>query len=155
MSSIFLILILFISFKSLAEEDNLSIVAVGEATIEKDKMVIQDPYVSGQLTAAQKSASLEFVKLLRNDFSFYQKKFYLIEAAPNNTSFRQTTNYDYWNSKGIRYLGTASVDRSGDSMKVTVQFEDIKDRKQIYNQTITTNIASLRSTGHEMANGVY
>ncbi len=147
--------LLSFSFQAFSEDDNLTIVAVGEATLEKDKMVIQDPYLSGQLTAAQKTAASELVKLLRNDFSFYQKKFFLIEAAPNNTSFRQTTNYDYWNSKGVRFLGTASVDKSGDSMKVTVQFEDIKNRKQIYNQTHTASIANLRSAGHDMANGVY
>ena len=153
---VFLFLCIFsLSHGAFAEDDNLTIVAVGEATLEKDKMVIQDPYMSGQLSAAQKAAALDLVKLLRNDFSFYQKKFFLIEAAPNNTTFRQMTNYEYWNSKGVRYLGTASVDKSGDSMKVTVQFEDIKNRKQIYNHTATANIANIRSVGHEMANAVY
>jgi TolB protein len=138
-----------------AQNDSLTIVAVGEATLEKDKMTIQDPYVAGTLTAAQKSAAMDLVKLLRNDFSFYQKKFFLVEAAANNTAFRQTTNYEYWNSKGIRYLGTASVDKASDSMKVNVVFEDIKNRKQVYNQTETITIASLRKDGHEMANDVY
>lgn len=143
------------SFSSFSQDDNLTIVAVGEATLEKDKMIIQDPYITGQLTSAQKSAAMDLVKLMRNDFSFYQKKFFLLEAAPNNTSFRQTTNYDYWSTKGIRYLGTASVDKSGDLMKVTVQFDDIKNRKQIYSQTKSTSIASLRTTGHQMTNAVY
>ncbi|NOT78739.1 MAG: hypothetical protein HOP07_07005 [Bacteriovoracaceae bacterium] len=143
------------SFSSFSQDDNLTIVAVGEATLEKDKMIIQDPYITGQLTSAQKSAAMDLVKLMRNDFSFYQKKFFLLEAAPNNTAFRQTTNYDYWSTKGIRYLGTASVDKSGDLMKVTVQFDDIKNRKQIYSQTKSTSIASLRTTGHQMTNAVY
>jgi TolB protein len=150
-----LLTLLLITGNAFAQNDSLTIVAVGEATLEKDKMTIQDPYVAGTLTAAQKSAALDLVKLLRNDFSFYQKKFFLVEAAPNNTAFRQTTNYEYWNSKGIRYLGTASVDKAGDSMKVNVIFEDIKNRKQVYNQTETITIASLRRDGHEMANDVY
>lgn len=155
MKSLLLVLTLVFSTSVFAQDDNLTIVAVGEATLEKDKMIIQDAYSAANLTAAQKSAATELVKLLRNDFSFYQKKFFLIEAAANNTTSRQPTNYDYWNSKGVRFLGTASVDKSGDNMKVTLIFEDIKNRKQIYNQSMTTSIAGMRRTGHELANGVY
>lgn len=139
-----------------AQDDNLTIVAVGEATLEKDKMIIQDAYTGGGLSAAQKNAAADLVKLLRNDFSFYQKKFFLVESAPNNTAFRQTTNYDYWNQKGVRFLGTATVDKAaGDNMKVTVVFEDIKNKKQIYNNSMTTSISGMRRVGHEMANAVY
>lgn len=139
-----------------AQDDNLTIVAVGEATLEKDKMIIQDAYTGGGLSAAQKNAAADLVKLLRNDFSFYQKKFFLVESAPNNTAFRQTTNYDYWNQKGVRFLGTATVDKAaGDNMKVTVIFEDIKNKKQIYNNSMTTSISGMRRVGHEMANAVY
>lgn len=156
MKKLLLFIVLALSAQAFAQDDDtLSVVAVGEATLEKDKMVIQDPYTSGSLSAAQKSAALELVKLMRNDFSFYQKKFYLIEAAANNTTTRPPTNYDYWNQKGVRYLGTATVDKTGENMKVSVVFEDIKNRKQIYNSSMTTSIASMRRTGHEMANHVY
>lgn len=155
MKSLLVAMMVLFSVSAFAQDDNLTIVAVGEATLEKDKMVIQDPYMSGALTAAQKNAANELVKLLRNDFSFYQKKFFLVEAAPNNTASRQPTNYDYWNSKGVRFLGTASVDKIGENMKVNVIFEDIKNRKQIYNKSENVSISTLRSEGHEMANGVY
>lgn len=155
MKSLLLMLALVFQVAAFAQDDNLTIVAVGEATLEKDKMVIQDPYMSGALSAAQKSAATELVKLLRNDFSFYQKRFFLIEAAPNNTASRQPTNYDYWNSKGVRYLGTTSVDKSGENMKVTMIFEDVKNRKQIYNSAAVVSISNMRKTGHEMANAVY
>lgn len=156
MKSLLVIFTLIFSVSAFSQDDNLTIVAVGEATLEKDKMVVQDAYISGGLSAAQKNAATELVKLLRNDFSFYQKKFFLVEAAPNNTAFRQTTNYDYWNQKGVRYLGTATVDKAGgDNMKVTVIFEDIKNKKQIYNSSMTTSISGIRRVGHEMANAVY
>lgn len=155
MKKLLLLLLLITNVVAFAQDDNLTIVAVGEATLEKDKMVIQDPYIGAGLTVAQKNAANEIIKLIRNDFSFYQKKFYLIEAAPNNTPYRQNTNYDYWNTKGIRFLGTASVEKSGENMKVNVIFEDIKTRKQIYNQSQVANLSTLRHIGHEMANGVY
>lgn len=156
MKSLLVILTLVFSLSAIAQDDNLTIVAVGEATLEKDKMIIQDAYTGAGLSAAQKNAATELVKLMRNDFSFYQKKFYLIEAGANNTAFRQTTNYDYWNSKGVRFLGTATVDKAGgDNMKVNVVFEDIKNRKQIYNNTMTTSISGIRSAGHTMTNAVY
>jgi TolB protein len=56
----------------------------------------------------------------------------------------------------VRYLGTATVDKaSGDNMKVSVVFEDIKNKKQIYNNSMTTTISGMRRAGHEMANAVY
>ena len=53
---------------SFAQDDNLTVVAVGEATLEKDKMIIQDPYAQGTVTSGQKTALLDLIKLLRNDF---------------------------------------------------------------------------------------
>ncbi len=155
MKNVLVVLFLVFSLQAYAQDDNLTIVAVGEATLEKDKMIIQDPYVGAGLTAAQKNAATELIKLLRNDFSFYQKKFFLIESAPNNAAYRQNTDYNYWNAKGIRFLGTATVDKQGEAMKVNVIFEDIKNRKQIYNQTVTATLTTLRQSGHAMANSVY
>lgn len=140
---------------SFAQDDNLTVVAVGEATLEKDKMIIQDPYAQGTVTSGQKTALLDLVKLLRNDFSFYQKKFFLVEPAPNNTSYRPPTNYEYWAGKSVRFLGTVSASGSGETLKINVIFEDIKNRKQIYNSSINTNIVNLRKNGHDIANNIY
>ncbi len=155
MKKLFLLLTLVLSFHAIAQDDNLTVVAVGEATLEKDKMVIQDPYITGAVTSGQKAAIQDLVKLLRNDFSFYQKKFFLVEAAANNTSYRPPTNYDYWNTKAVRYLGTVTAERSGENLKATVVFEDVKNKKQIFSSTVTTSITNLRKNGHDMANNVY
>jgi TolB protein len=155
MKKIFLLLTLIVSFHVIAQDDNLTVVAVGEATLEKDKMVIQDAYITGGVTSGQKAAITDLVKLLRNDFSFYQKKFFLVEAAPNNTNYRPPTNYDYWNGKSVRYLGTVNAEKSGENLKISVAFEDIKSRKQIYSATATANITNIRKNGHEIANNVY
>ncbi|MGZ3810031.1 MAG: hypothetical protein ACXVCE_18245, partial [Bacteriovorax sp.] len=152
---IFIFVLLFFTHLALAEDGNLTVVAVGEATLEKDKMVIQDPYIQGAVTSGQKNAAMDLVKLLRNDFSFYQKKFFLVESAPNNTTYRPPTNYDYWNGKSVRFLGTVNAEKSGDALKLNVIFEDIKNRKQIFNFTVTTNIVNLRKNGHEIANNIY
>lgn len=150
-----LLLFLFVSFAAYGQDDNLTVVAVGEATLLKDKMVIQDPYIQGAVTSGQKAAALDLVKLLRNDFSFYQKKFFLVESAPNNTNYRPATNYEYWSGKGVRFLGTVGVEKSGENLKVNVSFEDIKSHKQIFNGSIITSILKLRKNGHEIANNIY
>ena len=155
MKSLLMVFICLFSVKIFAD-DNLTIVAVGEATADKDKMVIQEPYVQAGLTNAQKATAIEIAKLIRNDFSFYQKKFYLIEAAPNNTATRPATNYEYWNTKGIRYLGLVTAEKgAGDSFKVNFIMEDIRSQKQLFNQTVSTNLASYRRAGHELSDGAY
>lgn len=155
MKKLIFIFSLLLAFQAFTQDDNLTVVAVGEATLEKDKMVIQDPYITGAVTSGQKAAITDLVKLLRNDFSFYQKKFFLVEAAPNNTSYRPPTNYDYWNTKAVRYLGTVTAENAGGNIKINVAFEDIKNRKQIFNASATATIPTMRKTGHEMANNVY
>lgn len=146
---------LVLSIHYIQAEDSLSIVAVGEATLERDKILIQDPYSSSTLTMAQKNAALDLVKLLRNDFSFYQKRFFVQEAGANNTNTRPVTNYEYWNSKGIRYLVGLSVEKVGENLKINTIVDDISGRKQIYNGNQVTNLATLRKNGHEIANNIY
>lgn len=152
---VFILFFSLVSFKSFCDESTLTVVAVGEATLEKDKMVIQDSYFQGSVTSVQKNAAIDLVRLLRNDFSFYQKKFFLVEPAANNTSYRPPTNYEYWNGKSVRYLGTVNVEKSGDGLRVSVTFEDVKNRKQIYANTFTTTLQNLRKNGHDVANSVY
>lgn len=153
---------LFLSFVYLnfnnvqAKDSSMAIVSVGEATLEKDKMVVQDPYYNdAKLSSVQKNVALEFAKLLRNDFSFYQKKFYLVEAQANNTQARPATQFDYWNSKGVRYLGTLSVQRVGDGIQIHVIFEDIKSKKTIYDRTHLVTLLNVRKIGHEAADEIY
>ncbi len=150
-----LFLFLFSLVSNVFAESNLAIVAVGEATLEKDKMVIQDAYIQGSLTAAQKKMASDLVALLRNDFSFYQKKFFLTEAAVNNTTTRPVVNYDYWATKDVRYLGTVSVDKKADILNINIIFEDIKSRKQIFNESVIINLLTMRKTGHHLADLVY
>ena len=149
------LIFILLSTYAFAEDENLTVVAVGEATLEKDKMVIQDPYIQGTVSTAQKTAITDLVKLIRNDFSFYQKKFFLVESAANNTTFRQATNYDYWNTKTLRYLGTIEAAKSGENIKLAVIVEDIKNRKQIFNESVVLSIATARKSGHEIANSIY
>ncbi|MCK6594560.1 MAG: hypothetical protein L6Q33_05115 [Bacteriovoracaceae bacterium] len=149
------VLCFILSVQVLSAEDSLSIVAVGEATLERDKILIQDPYFGSAVSMAQKNAANDLVKLLRNDFSFYQKKFFVQEAGANNTSTRPVTNYEYWNTKGVRYLVGLSVEKVGDNLKVNTIVDDITGRKQIYNGSQITNIATLRKNGHEIANTIY
>jgi TolB protein len=150
------LLVLISLFSSLAfAEGELTIVAVGEATLDKDKMVIQDAYTQGGLSGAQKSAANDIVALFRNDFSFYQKKFFLTEAAPNNSTTRSVVNYDQWSAKNVRYLGTATVEKVSDGLKVNLIFEDIKTRKQIFNESEKFSLATVRKTGHHLADRAY
>lgn len=150
-----LVVSFLISIQVVSAQDSLSIVAVGEATLERDKILIQDPYYSSALTMAQKNAALDLVKLLRNDFSFYQKRFFVQEAGANNTNTRPVTNYEYWNTKGIRYLVGLSIEKVGENLKINTVVDDITGRKQIYNGNQVTNLATLRKNGHEIANNIY
>lgn len=154
-SKILVMILLLGSFKILAQEGSLTVVAVGEATVDKDKVVVQEPYLNNNLSNAQKSAVIELVKLIRNDFSFYQKKFFVVESAPNNTNSRPVTNYEYWNSKAIRYLMTVSAEKQGEGVKLNFIVEDTKEKKQIVNSTDSASLMTMRKIGHQFSDIAY
>ncbi len=138
------------------DQGELSIVAVGEATTLRDKILIQDSFTGNNQQSLVKNSAIEFAQLLRNDFSFYQKKFFVEKAAQNNSLSRPLTNYDYWQKNGIRYLVGVSFEKfNGKEFKINVILEDIKNKKQMVNQTVTATVTNLRKTGHEVANTMY
>lgn len=150
-----LVILTLTSFNLFAQDDSLTVVAVGEATVDKDKMLVQEPYFNSAVTMAQKTAAADLVKLIRNDFAFYQKRFFVQEAGANNTSARPITNFDYWKTKDVRYLVGVTFEKVGENLRVQTMVDDITSKKQIYNATMTTSLQSLRKVGHEISNGIY
>lgn len=155
MKKLFFIFVSFLFIQDLYAQEGFSVVAVGEATLDKEKLVVQEPYFSGAVSASQKAMATEMTKLMKNDFAFYLKRFYVQEAAPNNTASRPSTNWEYWNGKGIRYLIGITVEKSSDGAKFNFVADDVKERKQIFKQQVSATSSNLRRKGHEIANGIY
>lgn len=148
-------LILLVIARVSIAQDNLTIVAVGEATLESHKVAIQDPYISGSLSAQEKNAANELTELLRNDLSFYKKLFQVVKTGANNTSSRPATNFAHWTQYSLSYLGSVEVAKEGNLLNFKVTFEDIRNRKAVYSATKKVPLSSLRDMGHDFAEEFY
>ena len=71
MKFFFIIVTLLLNLNALAQS-SVAEIAVGEAGVDKDKFVIDDPELKS-LVGPQKSLGTEFVDVLRNDFVFYNR----------------------------------------------------------------------------------
>lgn len=147
----FIVLILLVITRISIAQDNLTMAAVGEATLESYKTAIQDPFISGTLTATEKNAANELVDLLRNDLSFYKKLFQVVKTGANNTSSRPTTNFAHWTQYSLSYLGAVEVSKEGNALNFKVTFEDIRNKKAVYTASKKASLGSIRETGHKFA----
>ena len=70
------LLVTFLYILSLHSVAQLNIVAVGDAELELSKLIVSRPLIDGKLTADNLSKATELMKVIKNDFSFYQKVFF-------------------------------------------------------------------------------
>lgn len=150
-----IILLMMLCSSTLFAQDGLTIVAVGEATLEKHKVIVQDAYIGSGLSVAQQQAANDLVTLVRNDLAFYKKIFNVIGTGKNPSSTRPATNYAYWKQNGLSFLGTVEVSKSGENLSISMIFDDIKTGKEVFRQSKTASLANIRDVGHALTDGFF
>jgi TolB protein len=129
---------LLISLSLFAQSD-LSIVAVGDANIAKDKIVFK--YSANGAAASDASSLRSIQQIIENDFSYYSDKF----------EIGRTGNGRYQVS--ITFVKTASM-----TFQTRVDIKDSLNPSNIIPSetlNITTLKAKLRTSAHEVADKVY
>lgn len=154
-------IILFISFMftTFAIASDLTIVAVGEATLDQQAITIVKGDLTGEATIAQKNAINEYLELLANDFSFY-KKYFSVNRDFKTQSFsailtdsRLITKYKDNNAFVI--ITDFKAKAGGKELTVSSKLLRLKTKKIEFEQTISFNIVNLRKTAHAIADKMY
>jgi TolB protein len=136
-----LLLSLFMSF-SLFAQDSLTVVAIGEANVEADKIFIPEANVS----SGSNSDAKAIVDIFRNNFSFYRKQFEVVSGQSSNS-----LAYADWSKANYRYVLQFSVQSSNYTLKLF----DINAKEEILNRTGSMTVSSLRSLAHDLADQAY
>lgn len=119
----------------------LAIVAVGEASIEADKLFIPNANVRGNMT----SEAQTMVSILRNNFRFYRGRFAVEEGSATSGAA-----YTDWTRQGHRYVIQLSVNDQAYSAKLY----DVVSRSEI--KSVEGRIeGELRALTHSLANELY
>lgn len=134
----------FITSFSLLAQENLTVIAVGQATVEKTKLAIVAS--ESGLAQAKKSKIQDVLNIIANDFAFYKKQF---EVA--NKEVSNNTTPSNWSNRGIDFLLVLTAHSSSDAVDVNVF--SVKDSKKLASKT--SSLGNIRALAHDLADAAY
>lgn len=135
----FLLFAVFFQTQAFAQ---LTIVAVGKANVEQDKVFIADAIVNG----GDKKAAQNIVDVMRNDFGFYKKSFH-VEKGKGSLS----PNWSDWQTQGYAFAMQLVVEQSAMSLKVY----KVSDRAEIANDVAVAGSSNIRTQAHLFSQTAY
>ncbi len=152
-------IILFVSLISMKAfcAEGLTIIAVGDATLEKEKIVFERHSVNwGKYTSKQKRMSQSLFKLFSNDFSFYKKLFEIEVLSANNPKIGNAPRYDYWKGKNASFLVRVEIsfDKKNDLI-YSFKAYDINKSREIISTDGRTSRDVMRRDGHRLSDMLY
>lgn len=130
------ILILVLSFSALAD-DNLTIVAVGKAEKDSEKISFNIAGTSS-LRADQQKKLNQMIQIFKDDFSFYKSRFAL-EARPSESRFQVQVQVEV-------------VEKA---LWATFKLQDSKQKKELYNKREKVWMTNIRTFSHQVADSLY
>ena len=129
-------------------------IAVGEASVDKDKFVIDDAELKS-LGGKQKSLASELIDILRNDFVFYKHKFNNVDYSDKGQESYSKPNLAKWKESGITYFLATSISSSGSGIEAKFKAWSVLTGQEIFNHSITVDQKNIRLKAHQAADGIY
>lgn len=131
---------------TLAQSD-LTVVAVGEAELESEKIMIFNPKIVGKMS----SLSEEFIEILRNDFSFYKNTFNILKSSSVGQDFSMD---DFAREKyGQVFLTTLIGSNDNFSGKISVM--NVRSKTEVMNLDFEINRGNIREATHHVADQIF
>lgn len=135
-----------------AQDDAITVVAVGEAERQVEKFAVGNPQIEAKLKGREAESIQEFIELLRNDFSFYKHR-YEVAEKPADTGF--TTNYSKWKKDGMEYVVVSKITLKNEQLYLELKAHSVVLEKVFfeYNDKFLAN--NVRQFGHKIADDIY
>jgi len=153
MKFFFIIVTLLLNLNALAQS-SVAEIAVGEAGVDKDKFVIDDPELKS-LVGPQKSLGTEFVDVLRNDFVFYKHKFNNVDYSDKGQESFSKPNIAKWKESGISYFVASQISSHGAGIEAKVKAWSVATGKEIFSNSFRMEQRNVRHKSHQIADGLY
>ncbi len=151
----YLILALILLFPHvLIAQDSVAEIAVGEAGVDKDKFVIDDPELKS-LSGRETNLSKEFIDILRNNFSFYRHKFNNVDYSEKGKDSFSSPQLAKWKEGGITYFIASQFSSEGSSVEARVKAWSVLTGKELFSEKIKFDQSNLRPKVHHLADGIY
>ena len=138
-----IILMMMMLFQAQAQ-DSLTVVAVGEAEIEKDSLIIAKPKVSFKASPKIFQEIKEIGEILKSDFSFYKHKFSLEKPSDGKPTYNIKLEFKSFNSVSVEVINNMNSVRSS-SFNVPVDARNIITTAHTVSNKIYEAIAGEKS----------
>ncbi len=146
MKTLISLMVMFLSFSTIAQ---LNIVAVGEAELELSKVEVAKPILQGGVTGSYISDASTIMDVVRNDFSFYIKKF---SVKKDLSSIGEgSLSYSSFKSQGVSYVVRGFFRQDNSGLKVTLSAHDISKGESIAEREYTFTGNNPRGLAHKFA----
>ena len=140
---ILLVVLIFIS-KSGFTSDSLTIVAVGEAELQNDKIGFSRLPFPESFTSREKKLLEDISKIFISDFSFYK---HLFDVHENSIINNEDSSLK---SLNLRYLIQAKFIKVEKDITIELNVKDLKEDKDILSIVETINFQNIRSLAHKI-----
>jgi len=153
----FILLILVLPFGVAFSSNNQMIVEIGEADLDKKKIIFQRPYLLGKLNIFETKMIKEFHSIFQNDFNFYKKKFFVIDSSKEPISDFKDNKFELWTNRQfkfiVRYLFEKNVKKSALSFKV--ELIDTYNKRILIRKKGYFYSKNLREKAHGLADSIF
>lgn len=150
MKKLFSLFIFIFSLSSLAQ---LNIVAVGEAELELAKVEVAKPILQGGVSGSFISDASKIMDVLRNDFSFYMKKFSVKKELSSISE--GGLSYSSFKAQGVSYVFRGFFRQVGSELKVTLSAYDIAKGERVAEEEYLFSGSNPRSLAHKFADTAF
>jgi TolB protein len=153
MKNILLLVFFMFQLQAIAQT-SVAEIAVGEAGIDKDKFVIDDPELKS-LTGHQKGLAIELIDILKNDFVFYKHKFNNVEYSDKGQQSYSKANLLKWKESGISYFVASQISGHGDGIEAKIKAWSVSTGKEIFSDSVRIEQRNMRQKAHNLADMIY
>lgn len=140
-------LLLLLSFNLMAEDGKITIVAIGDAEQEKDKIHIQKFDIGQGLNADEQKVVSELEELFFTDFHFYRHLFDVTNKSFNSVEDLKKEMY--------RFVITSKVRLENKQIYLNVSLNDLQENKVLHSFDDQVWVNNIRKFGHQKTNDLY
>ena len=136
-------------FAKIVCAQDVHIVAVGEAELEKDKITFLSDWPEKGIKVSDKARIDEFQAVLFSDFDYYRKRFEVVKQKSRRSDFNPS-QLDAWKEQ-TRYLGHVHYENR--TYKASLYDTQTKDLLAEFSGNF--NSQNLRQMAHQLSDSIY
>jgi TolB protein len=147
-----LILALVLTLNVFAQK-GLTVVAVGEAEVVKEKIIVEKVFSDNGLTIKEVESADKLLDVVRNDFRFYNNYFHVLPKKLGQGDFN-SVSYDAFIQREINYIIRAKLSKLGANLSLDVKVHSAVEKKLIAESVYTIG-KNPRAIAHSISDMAY